>query len=464
MKEEVRRPVDNQVVKPGFLLFFSQLIVAAGGWIYWVVISKFATTADIGDATTIYSLTLLFGTLMQLGLEYPLLKRSSKNRELFGTTLVIEIALAAIFIPIILYLAGTYNYGSIQEIGFAIGIFLISAVSFVARFALLGISNVRIILIFDVLGMCLKFGSGFLLVLQGYGSLGILISFFLQASLAVVGTVFFARNAFGLRIGNLVLVKEILKDGLANLPSKFSNLLVVSLSVILLASYGISSGDVGIFYMVIMMTLIAGSFASSLSFMSLPASSVLNRDLSTRSMKISIIFTTPIIVALVMAPKDILAILGNDYIKASDLLTILALAILPSLILSNATAKFNNYNESRKILAIGLVRVVAFMVLFIILVPSYGMIGAAFSILISLSSSAALSLIWFGRPSIALLAMSTLGITAGITLGLIARFLGFEHPMFVVVFSVLGVFGIFLGLRFTSTQEIMTVLRGAKKV
>ena len=196
MKEEVRRPVDNQVVKPGFLLFFSQLIVAAGGWIYWVVISKFATTADIGDATTIYSLTLLFGTLMQLGLEYPLLKRSSKNRELFGTTLVIEIALAAIFIPIILYLAGTYNYGSIQEIGFAIGIFLISAVSFVARFALLGISNVRIILIFDVLGMCLKFGSGFLLVLQGYGSLGILISFFLQASLAVVGTVFFARNAF----------------------------------------------------------------------------------------------------------------------------------------------------------------------------------------------------------------------------------------------------------------------------
>src|SRR2546422_11577139 len=70
-------PSANKFAGSGILLFTDQLIVAAGGWVYWLMISKFATTSEIGHATALYSLVLIINTVIQLGLEYPLLKRSS---------------------------------------------------------------------------------------------------------------------------------------------------------------------------------------------------------------------------------------------------------------------------------------------------------------------------------------------------------------------------------------------------
>src|ERR671939_1005497 len=79
----------------GILLFLDQLLVAIANWVYWVLISKINSTSEIGQATTIYSLALLVTTITQLGLEYPLLKRSSAShndqRQIVGTALVIEI-------------------------------------------------------------------------------------------------------------------------------------------------------------------------------------------------------------------------------------------------------------------------------------------------------------------------------------------------------------------------------------
>ena len=63
----------NRFVGQAMLLFLDQILVAITNWLYWLLISRFTVTSEIGQATSVYSLVLLISTLAQVGLEYPLL-------------------------------------------------------------------------------------------------------------------------------------------------------------------------------------------------------------------------------------------------------------------------------------------------------------------------------------------------------------------------------------------------------
>jgi O-antigen/teichoic acid export membrane protein len=83
----------SKFITGSVLLFIDQTVIAVGGWIYWLVISKLTPLSDVGLATAIFSLVGLVGTLTGLGLEYPILKRSHNQRsEILVTALVIELA------------------------------------------------------------------------------------------------------------------------------------------------------------------------------------------------------------------------------------------------------------------------------------------------------------------------------------------------------------------------------------
>ena len=53
----------------GTLLFLDHLLVAVGGWIYWLVIVSRISPFEVGQVTAIYSLVTLISILTQLGLE-----------------------------------------------------------------------------------------------------------------------------------------------------------------------------------------------------------------------------------------------------------------------------------------------------------------------------------------------------------------------------------------------------------
>src|ERR687886_612078 len=78
----------------GTLLFLDHLLVAAGGWIYWLIIVPKITPFEVGQVTSVYSLVTLISTLTQLGLEYPILKSSSSQQhdQILLTALIIELA------------------------------------------------------------------------------------------------------------------------------------------------------------------------------------------------------------------------------------------------------------------------------------------------------------------------------------------------------------------------------------
>src|SRR5918912_2924322 len=96
---------ENKFGTQGTLLFLDQLLVALGGWFYWLAIVSKISSSEVGQVTAIYSLVALISTLLQLGLEYPLLKRSSTQRsQILATVLVVEIAITLAVLPIVPYI------------------------------------------------------------------------------------------------------------------------------------------------------------------------------------------------------------------------------------------------------------------------------------------------------------------------------------------------------------------------
>src|SRR5829696_5375083 len=149
---------NNNFSGQGVLLFVDVLLVAATNWIFWLIVSKLISASEIGQASNVYSLALLFSTL---------------------SSLAIEAVITIILIPVLYYVGSTdaYHWSASSFVWISMGLLVFMALAFVTRFALLGISNARGILLRDVIGVASKFILGLGLISIGFGASGILLSF-----------------------------------------------------------------------------------------------------------------------------------------------------------------------------------------------------------------------------------------------------------------------------------------------
>jgi len=458
----------NKIISSGFLVFLDQLVFGVTGWIYWLIISKYVSPFEIGQSTAVYSLILLFSALTQLGLQYPMLNRSSAERsQILASVLIIELAVTLAIIPIVVYFF--YNVYPVSLQGFSlmgIGILIFLSVGFVAHFVLLGISEAKKVLIIDTIGTIIKFVTGLILVVTGFGTWGILLSFLIQAIVIGCITLALAVKIFGFKLQNMNYLIKIMRDGLVNVPSQLSGLLIFSLSVVLLASFAVPSSDIGIFYIALMISFIVGTFASSMALMILPSSSVSKVDLSTVTTRIGISLTAPLIAALMSSPKLILSIFGTEYLSGALILVVLSIAILPFSIMINAISKFNFKDDPKKLILVGSAQLLTFLITFYFLVPNYGTLGAAFSILIAFVASCIPSIVWSDRILIRYIINICIAILVGWVVGFgISSVIG--GGIFIQIASVLSAvtvtFAIILGLRNTSRNEITQLIKALLK-
>ena len=258
----------------------------------------------------------------------------------------------------------------------AISTLLFTSAAFVPRFALLGVSRVKSILVIDVISTAIKFVAGFVLVEIGLGALGMLSAILFQYIIMSVATLAVASKTFEFKIGNIKYFAKIISEGLANFPAKLARVLILTLSIVLLASVGIHSSDIGVYYVALMISTVAGSFAASIAFMVIPASMKSKTDLSSDSTRLGLSLTAPIISILVVSPKFILSLIGSEYTSGYLILLFLSVSILPYCIVVNTISKLNNLGKSKKLVLLGAVEVSTFLLAFYFLVPHYGTLGA----------------------------------------------------------------------------------------
>jgi O-antigen/teichoic acid export membrane protein len=459
------RALNSRFVSSGLVLFLDYLFVAVGGWLFWLVVSRLASVAEIGVATTVYSLVITISTITQLGLEYPLLKRSHADRSvILGTGLVIQVAISMASIPIITLVINEMYDGSLQEFTWiAIVMVILIAIEFVARFTLLGVFDAKKVLTIDMLGLSLKFLIAYVLVSIHYGALGILYAFLSEFLLIAVSYLSFAKKTFAFRIGKISFFKDILKDSLVNASSKWSNIMIINLSVVLLASIGIHQGDVGVFYITLMISIVVGSFASSMAFITLPAFSESRKDLSSDSLRISLSIITPVLTVLLVAPDLVLSLINPSYESGAPLLFVLAIGTIPFSVTVNAIAKLNNLKKPKKLFFIGILQLATFIISFYLFSPTLGTLGAAYAILVAFTASAIVSLIWSAKSSLKHTAYCCLSVLVGTLVSyvvyLIAEDASLSQPQILaIVTSIITSIAVIIGSKNLSVRELKNLI------
>jgi O-antigen/teichoic acid export membrane protein len=457
----------NKFVNPGFYLSLDLILVSVVNWVYWLLISSVTAPDEVGKATSVYSFVILISAITTLGLEYSLVKKSSSLRShVLGTSIVIELSISAASIPIILYFVNNLYEGSLSSFAFlAVGLLIFYSQRNIMRFILLGNRDATSILRINLSGSVLQLVTGYALVYVGFGAAGILISFLLQFILVTCISFFVARKSFEFRISDLRYAKEILRDALTNTPNSLSKVVIYTLSVVLLATIGINQANVGIYYIALMISLIASGFAGNIALMVIPASSLLKRDLSVESTRLGLGITAPLVVTLMVAPASILGIIGSEYAGAGRLLLVLAIAIIPYIIVINAISKFNNLGSTRKIIYLGTIQLVVFLLTFFTLTPYYGTMGSALAILIASISTAAPAMAWSERLLLRYVLFSCISIAIGLVTGYLVTFFmqGNSSPAIPIVSSIAATMFMILLLKVTSMNEISLMVAGIMK-
>jgi len=212
---------------------------------------------------------------------------------------------------------------------------------------------------------------------------------------------------------------------------------ILTLTVVLLASFGINDSDIAVFYISLMLSHIAGgSLALSIAYMVIPASSKSKVDLSSSSLRIGMSLTVPLIVAFLTAPRWILSLLGPDYSVGGPILFVLALGIFPFIIMLNGISKMNNLNKQKNLIIIGIIQIISFLVAFWLLVPEYETLGAAYAILIAFIVSSIPSAKWLGGNVLKITLTSAVAIVSGWVFGFTLTLLLGLHPIFTILISV----------------------------
>ena len=304
-----------------------------------------------------------------------------------------------------------------------------------------------------LLATVVKFVAGYFLVLSGFGALGVLLSFMLQALLTACIALSLVYKIFGFSFGGFKYIKDTFKEGIVNMPSIFSRTLIVSLSVVLFASFGITSSEIGIFYIALMISVVAGGLISGTAYMVIPASSMAQTDLTSGSIRIGISLTAPIIALLLTSPHFVLSLIGTEYVSGQILLMILAAGILPFAVATNTISRFNYLGMSRRLLFIGSLQMIGFIVSFILLVPPFKEVGAALSILISYSVSCIPALIWSEKILLRYIANTAIAIIAGWGISNIVKLLlpdGIINEITTLLTSIIVTMVIIVALKNTS--------------
>jgi hypothetical protein len=339
-------------------------------------------------------------------------------------------------------------------------------VAFVARFVLLGISDAKRVYLIDLIGLGIRFGTSYAFIGNRLDAFELLLSVFLQTAFVAIVSLVVANRAFCanrlVRIGGLKYMKKTVIEGLVNMPSKLSasGSLIVSLCITLLAFFSVPSSEIAAFYIALIVSIVAGSLVSSMAYMLIPASVISKTDLSSASVRMSITLTAPLITLLVTSPKYILSMVGTEYTSAATILLILSAGILPYSIVTNAVSRFNYLSHPKKVLFVGSVQIVVFLIGFILLVPLYGTYGSAFSIFISFICSSIPSMIWLGKGLVRYIATSGLAIIAGWTFGQVVNILygNIVNEMTTIISSSFVTLITVIALKNTSISEIRHIL------
>jgi O-antigen/teichoic acid export membrane protein len=172
---------------------------------------------------------------------------------------------------------------------------------------------------------------------------------------------------------------------LSEMMLKFKN----NIQTILIGSLNNITG-VGIFSLASQITAVSGDFSSAINTSAKPVMAELHdrRDFKQMeriyqtSNKWVVMLQLPVFLVMVLFPEQILSIFGNSFIHGASALIILALADLISVGTGMGSIIIDMTGHTKLKLINSVIRIIIYVVLNFFLIPRFGIVGAAISVLV----------------------------------------------------------------------------------
>lgn len=446
----------SNLSKAGLSISVGYLILGFSNWIFWVLVARITVPNDIGLASSISSIALLVTTISLVGIEFPLLKNSSKNKSFFGSILIFEVILNLILIPIIIMSIQQVTDDSISKI-IAISIIFSSVFLNISMFSILGALSIRPVLITLIIASLAKLPLVYIFLEIGLQHNGILLAIAFQFIISGIILSIIAFSKFQLNFKKEILFIT-LKEGLSNFAPKLSIVFQTVASITILAFFKIPNESIALFTFAIGFIIFITGIPTGISQMVVTTSTKEKTDLSHIGGRLGMAVTSPLIVILIVSSGLVLGIYGSNFSEYYLVLTILGISLIPFMITNNTIARLNNTENFKKIILLGAVESVVFLITIIVLVPIYGIIGASLSIIIALSFSGFISFKFSKKETRKIFLKSIISIGAGVIIGFsIQQF--FENDYITLVSAIFTTIFVMIGLKLINFSDILIILK-----
>jgi O-antigen/teichoic acid export membrane protein len=376
-------------------LYVESIITMSVGYFLWFILSKIATLEIIGVSSTVISLTIIFTTVVDLGISYGstrFLGRSFSEGQTEDTKVLIRASLFLLCMAIVVCSSAVliFEY-MIFPVTIAFDLIIVSIL-------ILGVSSVyamlRSVLIasletqsfprITVISSICKISLTILLVLLGMGAIGVTLGYL---SGFVLGTILLSYTLLG-------ILKPSQKQSKVSLSLACRNILVASIpswvpkvmsvigarlgTVVVFGTEGATQAGsyfiaTSVFYAI---TAVMDAL-NSVAFPILSAMDDQRKRFVWRLIKMILITTLPISSVAILYSDEIMAIFGPGYIQASLPLKIILLSTLTYTFNAGITILVYSYGNYLQVSTTGISSSSSRIVLYFILVPLYGTTGAA---------------------------------------------------------------------------------------
>jgi stage V sporulation protein B len=367
----------------------------------WIGLTRIATPEIIGTSSSVISLANIFTTVAILGLPTGVSRFLAKffyEKDLEKANVFVKASLILLALGIsasiaVLLIIRDWIYVNLDPFLLIFSILLIgsSAIAILNRSIIISTLKTKILPKVMVVTASVRTVLVIILVLMNTGALGVVMgytSFQILAALLLGLTIFRILRLRDRSSPNLkpnYPFKSILRASIPNwIPKLITTLGGSNLGTIVVFTFN-GPSEAASYFLANAIFLAISAIVNPLYTIAYPTLSAMSdgrKRFAWRIIKISIILSLPLSFSVIFYSNDLVRLLGHDYTDASVPLKIFMLSILPNALYTVTTELVYAYGNYRQVLTLGLASSIPRTVLYFLLVPAFGVIGAATSYLV----------------------------------------------------------------------------------
>ena len=379
-------------------MFIETVVSMLSGYVFWFILSNITTPEVIGISSTIVSISTIFITVAIIGIPTGIQRFLGKNfseQKLEESKMFIKSSLFFIVIGIVasscLFLLGSDWFIKTFKIDFnlllvAVVLLGTSAIATLFRSVIIASLKTKKLVSIMILSTGTKITLGIILSMIGAGALGVTISFAAFPILSsIIMTIIIAKIFKSHKEKSEISFKSssqsVLTASIATwIPSVIYTVGLHLGTIVVFGFQGASQA--GVYFIAFSIVTAISAIMSVLLTIAYPVLSAMTdgrKRFAWRITKISLIITLPFSSSIIFYSKEIMQLFGQNYIEGSSMLEIMLLSILPTGIMTCVNTLAYTYGNYKQVLAIGLASNVPRTLLYFLLIPDYGAVGAATS-------------------------------------------------------------------------------------